>query len=213
MKKIQSTLLFLVISLISLNLSAQSEATKEYQGITIRQNNKVFELPAGKSKLKLKREAFDIEFDLHYRESFNEWYNWTILQVSATQFPESLMHFNEGKIAEENPFFSPGSGLAGYPDAEYEELIISNYGCHYIYYDDDSNKRATILEKKSDKLIRFKWTIDNFYIIEDYFSDNKQMVSVEESDIKKMYLMIYIDEDDDDNIDPGEYHLVHLKFK
>src|SRR5690554_1595337 len=191
MKRIFILSLFFIIITAYNTIYAQDD----YNNVTISQNGKTFQLTE-KNKLVLERTSFIIEFDLQY--NVNNANEWTILQVAATSNAIHKKYFKKGDISKDNPYFSAGTGFAGGKNEEYFAMIINGGGHHFIFYKNDDFKRATIIQKKSDELIRFKWTVDTFFI-------NDEKVKIEDSSIKKLYLMILIDENDNDIIEEGEY--------
>lgn len=174
---------------------------KEISTVTINGNI----LQYGESELLLSRGEISIEFDIFPYNSDN--LQWHAAKIAATIDKSDLKYFEEGIITNSNPFYSyTGTGIAAEQNKPYECMYVDSTGHHFIYYESDTDKRADVIAKMSDGKVRLRWKTDCFTIY-------KNEVKIKNSEIKELYLMIFIDENLNKTIEENEYNRVTIKFE
>lgn len=175
----------------------------EFPGVVIEQNGQRINLSSAYTELTLKKSAFSLEFEVFpYQSGSDQWY---AVQVAATADSGNLKYFREGDITGENPFFEPGSGMAPAENNIYDCMFIGESGHHFIYYENDSDRRAEIIMKKPNGKIRLKWTIPVFCI-------QKTETPIENTTLDHFFIMVFIDENLNKKIEKGEYNLVKINL-
>lgn len=173
---------------------------------TVNQKGEEIILIPGTQQIKLKKEAFDLYFDVFpYDKENKKFYS---VKIAATTNIEDLKFLSEGEISDDNTAFCSGCGLSGYRDKPYSSLFIS-YGHSYIMYKDDNSKRAELVKQLDNGKVRLKWRIDKVSFND---SGDYEEVDIESFKSDILYIMIFIDENLNNKIDKGEYSLLNIDF-
>jgi hypothetical protein len=176
----------------------------EFEGITIEQDGKRINITQNTTEINLDKMPFSLEFEVFpYNPEKEKWY---AVQIAATANKDNLKYFKEGEIGDQNPFLSPGTGMASEEGKPYSSMVIRDDGNHYIYYENESHRRADLVEKKDNGKVRLKWNVNLFWV------DDKE-IEIAKSSFKEIYIMIFIDNNLNKIIEKGEYNLLKLKFK
>ena len=97
--------------------------------------------------INMKRESFEMRFNLRkYTEQ-----DPSALRVMFTSTPPDVNVLN-----------TDGAGLAGRIDSLYEDAIIDPGGFHYIYYQNELERRANLLVEKGGN-VYLSWPIEAWY--------------------------------------------------
>lgn len=208
MKLKQHVILFLSSVLIaSCSLfSKQSTSTEDsFSGLTVIQNGVRKNIENTTTDLTLKKEAFQLEFESAPYDSKKGKFH--AVQIAATQNENNLTYFKEGVISMDNPFYSyMGTGIANERNKPYPAMYIGDSGHHYIYYEDENDHRTEVSFIRKNKNVRMKWEINKVII------DKKEEVNIENAELQKIYLMVFIDKNLNKAIDSDEYSLLNITF-
>jgi hypothetical protein len=186
------------------NKIKQSKKSDDFRGVIIEQNGKRINITENTTELALNKAPFSLEFEVYpYNIEKEEFYS---VQIAATANKDNLKYFKEGVIGDQNPFLSPGTGLASELDKPYSSMVIRDDGHHYIFYENESSRRADLIEKKDNGKVRLKWNVNLFWV------DDKE-IEIAKSSFKDIYIMIFIDNNLNRIIEKGEYNLLKLRFK
>lgn len=109
-----------------------------------------------------------------------------------------------GMETEETPCFGGGKGLAGYQNRQYPELLFEKKAYHYLYYENEQDKRVKLLDSIND-LLKLEFNISKL----DY---NNNIVKVSESKLPYFYVAVLIDKNLNDIIDEGELYKFIIEF-
>lgn len=195
------------ISLCSCSFLSKKTSTNdpEYTGLTLIQTGKRINITESTTELTIKKTGFTLEFEVApYNPKKKKFHT---VQIAATTNKENLNFFQEADIKSDNPFYSPGTGIASERNKPYPAMYIGESGHHYIYYKDDIDKRADVLFKRKNNMVRLKWDIKKLSI------NKAEDVKINKATIKKFYIMVFIDSNLNKSIDTGEYHLLTVNFE
>ncbi len=193
--------LFLLLTIISIT---SCSILRKTAGITIEQAGNRINITKTYTDLILSKSKFAFEFETFpYNLEANEKYN---IKIAATSNKNNLKYFKEGEIGNNNPFLSPGTGLAGYRDKQYNYMFIGNAGHHSIFYKDDTFKRAKLIKIDKNGKLRLRWDINSFYI-------NKKETKIEDFNNDFLYIMFFSDENLNNSVEKGEYNILTIKFE
>ncbi len=131
-------------------------------------------------------------------------------QISALDNREDYNLTKSGIKVDNVLYLSPGTGMAA--SGQYETMVIDNEANHYLYYSDDLNEsRVKMLSKNKNNIVDGEWQIQGMEIRD---TSNYELIeySFEDFPLKEIYLVIFVDFDNDNVIDSGEYSKIVLTF-
>lgn len=186
--------LFLLLALLPSCKQQQSSfpSSASVNAITIAQGEQTKLLQFGYQSIILKKSPFSIQFS----NQLSEKGKFPTLQVAAVPNSEQLDKVGVGMTTNDVPFYSPGTGMAASRSHGYESLIIRNNAHHYLYYDFDDTARISLLEQ-NDNQYKFAFSIDKIY-------QYKEDIPIEDVDLDRLHLVIFIDRNANKIIDKQE---------
>lgn len=196
MKKNNANFLYIFCMLLTINMFSQ-----EKQYISFIQNEK--NVNSIKEKIILDKKPFSIRFFCKPYDSKNEKFYSTQIAVL-----DNDILFNQIKIgdsSEKYPFFEPGTGMAPNESGFYDALFINNEAHHYIYYENESDKRAKLITKEKE-FLELEWQIKKAFL-------NETELELNDLANKKLFFVIFIDSNLDKVFDKDEIHMVEVQFK
>lgn len=150
------------------------------------------------------REKFAIRFfNKKYNAENKEYYAARIVALLKTS---ELDVIKTGMRLANMPRFSEGTAMAG-KIGGYENLIFSNDGHHYLYYENAINRRLNLV-KEGDLYQKLGFEIRGFL-----FYENGTKIPISESKLNEFYLAILIDRNLNGIIDDGELRKVTVILK
>ena len=203
MNRVIAVLFFIVLICFSLVQKGSNNTTENGAGVIIKQNDSITVADKNVFNIKLKKIPFSLEFDVYPYDPNNKFY---AVQIAATDKKSNLKYFKKGAISDDNPFLSSGTGIATSTSNQYESLSIGDGGHHYIYYKDASDCRAQFVSKNANGKVHLKWDIKKV-------TSNNATVNIQETSIKEIYLMVFIDDNLNKIIEPDEYNLITIQFE
>jgi hypothetical protein len=190
----KSVFLFTAIFIFcSTNIIGQPDSLSMIRFI---QNDSVYRINTENSSIMLKKAPFSIRFfSKAYETESNRLYSAKII----------VLQKEDSRISpgENIPAFAPGTGLAAYREG-YESAEITNEGHHYLYYENENDKRVDLVSQKDD-MLELDWKITAFS-----FEDKNFPVAALKQ--KALYFYIFIDRNLDEIIDEGELRAVKVLF-
>lgn len=196
--KIVKYSVLLAIFLYSISCFAQQNQT-----IRLIQNEKIIELNSFKQSLIIEKKPFAIRFFCKPYDTKNEKFYAT--QIAVIDNEETFNKIKIGDVAEKYPFFEAGTGMAPNESGFYDAVFINNEAHHYIYYDNESDKRANLISKQND-IIELEWQINKFF-------HNEKEADLTELPFKTLFFVIFIDANLNKRMEQDEIHLVQVQFK
>lgn len=131
-------------------------------------------------------------------------------QISALDNQEDYNLAKSGMKLDDISYFTPGTGMAA--SGQYEAMIIDNEANHYLCYSDDINdSRVTMVSKDKNNIINGEWQINGMGITDSSTYELTEY-SFEDFPLKKIYLVVFVDFDNDTVIDSGEIAKIVLAF-
>jgi hypothetical protein len=100
------------------------------------------------------------------------------------------------------PFFGLGSGLA---NDVVDTLLMNEDGHNYIYYKNETDRRADLLTKH-ETYLELQIPVNGIYYKGNSFS-------IQDLKINDLWFILLNDDNLNETIDPGELHKVHIKFR
>lgn len=168
-------------------------------GVAIVQDEKQVVHFRGTSAVELESKPFSIQF-VNRKYTDDQPYAAKVW-VSLEKIKGSL----EGKVIDEIPFLSPGTGWATELGDAKHYLQPSKEGHHYLFYENSIERNIQKIGNW-DAWDIFEWTIDGIYYKE------KEM-SFKDAKFKNIYIYVVIDLNLDGEIDAGEHHLFEIRLK
>ncbi len=117
------------------------------------------------------------------------------VQIAALRDQSAFDKVSVGMPMEELANFGPASGLAGTSEG-YDALYLNDYGHHYLYYENEQNRRLLLLDKEGENLFL------EFHVPKFFFGD--KLYEIADAPISTVYLVIFIDRNADGIMDSGE---------
>ncbi|MHB8061537.1 MAG: Ig-like domain-containing protein [Ruminiclostridium sp.] len=131
-------------------------------------------------------------------------------QISALDNQIDYNLANGGMKSDDVLYLSFGTSMAA--SGQYEAMIVDNEANHYICYSADPNdSRVTMISKDKNNIIDGEWQIKGMEIRD---TSNYELTeySFKDFPLKKIYLVVFVDFDNDTVIDSGEYSKLVLTF-
>lgn len=139
--------------------------------------------------INMKRESFEMRFNLRkYTEQ-----DPSALRVMFTATPPDVNVLN-----------TDGAGLAGRIDSLYEDAIIDPGGFHYIYYQNELERRANLLVEKGPN-VYLSWPIETWY----NYQERKPLCDFKG---EALFVSCYSDWNNNQMIDEGELVVFTIHF-
>lgn len=173
-----------------------------YKTVSIRQNGAEYLLNPNENTLQLQRKKFSILF---YNKAYNEYRGeFHAAQLVVFSQKEPWNEVREGKSIDNLPCLEPGTGMAPDESGQYETLIINAFGHHYLYYENEVNKRVKWAGRWKN-YIKLQLDVNKILVDE---SEQK----IEETTFQVLYLALFIDRNLNAKIDKDELTKMELKF-
>lgn len=169
--------------------------------LRIVQNGKEMKVNKQDEEIRLDRNAFSLRVNMPLDGGAH---------IAALDNQIDYNAVDTGMKSEDVLYFIPGTGMA--TSGQYENMIIDNEANHYICYSDNPNdSRVTMISKDKNNIIDGEWQIKGMEIRD---TSNYELTeySFEDFPLKKIYLVVFADFDNDTVIDSGEYSKIVLTF-
>ncbi|MDD9194232.1 hypothetical protein PVK62_00075 [Aliivibrio sp. S3MY1] len=169
----------------------------DYNNIFLIQDEKLLLLSDRKPLTYINRSSFSV---VYYQEKEFA----PAMQISLT---DDINIFNMIKVGEpvtNTVVYSPGSGIAS-GSGGYKTAYISNYGHHYLYYDETENSRAKLVRNLNDGMLELEFNVNAFYLDGGEYPINRLPLD-------QLYLSVFHDENKNQIIDEGELKKLTINF-
>lgn len=182
--------------------------TTKYRGtvvapneVVVFQDGKESVIRSDSQVMEITEDRFSIRFynKKHYPEK-EEFY---AAQIAALTDEKAFRQIQIGQQMDDIPYFVRGSGMAADQEG-YEVFFVYNEGHHYLYYENETNKRLELIGQKGDNW-RFEFTVDSLWL-------NDEKLPLQNEKIDELYLVILIDRNLNRVIDKGELSKLTLKL-
>ncbi len=184
----------------SFGVSAQS---KDYTTITFWQHDSAKIITKSTDSIILKKQPFSITFYSKRYDSKNEKYH--ALQVAVLKDAADTLKLVVGKSIEDIPYLASGSGMATGASGLYDAMMIDNEGHHYLYYEDEAERRVSRVAIVKE-LLELEWQISGA------FMDNED-VSLSDLKLPALYFVFFADRNLNEAIDQHEIKIVKVRFR
>ena len=172
--------------------------------ITFIQNGKRQELLKPYQSITLEKEPFTITFPGMAVEEAAEKYHPT--QMTLVTDRDSMRNISVGMMSEDTVPFAPATGMAMDYDAHY--LIISADAHNYLFYNEAGNSRLELSKKIEGDVLLLKYTVDALF-----FNGTEYSMQDFPHDDFPLYLIIFIDKNENERIEKGELNKVEIRFE
>lgn len=190
-------ILSVIVLLLAGIVTGQSQSP-----VTFVQGDNVQTISGSSGSVSLKREGFSIRyFSKPYNAKKKKFYS---AQVAVLTNPIDTSLFRIGKSMEENPYFAMGTGMAPGENGWYDAIFISSEGHHYLYYASEKDKRVSLISK-TKKILELEWKIKGAYA-------GGEEITFADLRFSALYLVIFIDNNLNNSIDPNECKIVSVQF-
>ncbi len=192
----------LIVLLIVICFSIEAKKKVKNQSIFIIQNGMERLVDDKHSEIEISKGRFSIEF-------YNKKYNAEKQEFYAARlavFYDTLMvpEISEGMSINAIKCFMPGTGMAANVNNEYSILMLNPNAHHYLYYENEQNKRM-VLKEEERTVCRFSLSVDTLSLWQ-------EPVSMHNMQMPHLYLALLIDRNLNGIVDKGEYTFVSVKI-
>ena len=158
-----------VLLLFSCETNKLSTAGAEDIGnIYLFQNGKEKRLFDFEKAVGIERKAFSLRFFCkQYNRAENKFHS---IRIAAFLDRNDLNSIKKGMKVDEITCFSPGSGLSSGRDG-YKSLYFTNYGHHYLFYENGESNRLDLIKKQGEYL-KLEFNISSFWVEQKEISIN-----------------------------------------
>ncbi len=196
MKTILSNILSII--LLGTVLSAQEQVI---QHLWIKQGDESVLIDQPKQSITLKKDTFSLQFwNKAYQPKKNQFYAAQAVIISQ-DIPD---HF-EGLSLDEVSYFEPGTGFAADSDQNLSYPFFSNEGHQYLYYTSEKDRRIDKIKKHENGNI-YNWTIKGLWMDEENY--NWETIVTD-----SIHILFFIDTNQNDVMDKGEYFIIDIIFE
>ncbi|MEW6468405.1 MAG: hypothetical protein AB1458_05740 [Bacteroidota bacterium] len=111
-----------------------------------------------------------------------------------------------GQKLEDIPYFQMGTGFASIKGKGYDTAFVSASGHHYLFYENEKDKRVTRVATHPGGVLELEWRI----LALNHDGEN---VSFHELRTDNLYFVIFIDQNLNGVIDKSELKIMKIKFR
>lgn len=134
----------------------------------------------------------------------NEKEQHSAMKIAVLSSSADIGNISIGTSTADIPYFADGTGLAA-NDTGYDEAFINNDAHHYLYYEDDHDRRVKLISKSGD-FLKLEWAIPQFYY-------NEKDIKPEDLSFSVLYFVFFADRNNNNNIDKDEVKVVTVSFR
>ncbi len=170
------------------------EKVEIYQnGIEIVGKDNVFYLDTAAFSLRFYNKTYDVINKKFYAT-----------RLAAFYAKEQIPDIKTGVSISSVPCFKPGTGIAASREEGYTALVFNSKAHHYLFYQDEKNKRVNkIGEKRAYSLFEFSTDSLSFY---------GEKESMQKTKVSQFYLLLLTDRNLNGIVDEGEYKLLTIRI-
>lgn len=195
-------LIILGSALLLVACSPTPPKTAAYLPVTVQQGSFSSTPTQDFDSLTLRREAFSLVFDNQPYDAKAAHYHAAHVVVATN--PQALAGITIGLKTQDSPYLEEGAGMAG-TDAGYPSILPDTEGQHYLYYDTPADHRVELLRTNPDGTRRLEWKISKVLV-------NEQDVPLAETQLRSLYLAVFIDHNLNQEIEAGELAKLAVHF-
>lgn len=191
---------FILIFLGSCKSLKTSKPT--HDDIMLFQNGKEIILDKNQT-LRIEKSKFSFRFFHKKFEAENNQFNDIRIAVflDKSEFEKTKVGM---KIKDTYCFFE-GTGVAASENNFYESIFINDESHHYLYYENESDRRLDLL-KKEGEILKLEFPISSIHLQGVYYP-------IEEFPKSDLFFMIFIDRNSNKIVDENELHQLALNLK
>jgi hypothetical protein len=193
---------FFYFLLIATSIPAVAQS-KDYNTIIFRQEDSATTITRSTDSVVLGRKPFSITYYGKRYDSKTEKYY--ALQVAVLKDAADTLKRAIGKNIEEIQYLASGSGMATGGNGLYDAMMISNEGHHYLYYENEAERRVSRVSIVKD-LLELEWRISGAFV-------DDQDISLPELTFSPLYFVFFADRNLNDTIDQNELKIVKVVFR
>jgi len=202
----KNTSTIIIILMLLLQSCGSTEIVKKpankYNNIYFFQHGKEQKINEFPEIINMDKNEFSIRF-------YNKKYNSGTKEFNATHIAALLDKNLFDKInidvsTENISCFAPATGMAA-GNSGYDALIFDSAGHHYLFYEDEDNKRLQLLEK-GNVFHKLEFVVNRLYY-------NEQEIDIKDSDLEEFYLAIFTDRNFNEIIDKNELTKLVIRLK
>lgn len=187
---------FLLIFYYCQNFSVAQNANNIY----LFQNGIEYTISPKTRKIQIDKNEFAFRF---YNKKYEE-DEHNAIRLTAFLRKKEWNKLKVGMKTSETSCFEGGTGLAGYQNRQYPELLFEKNAHHYLYYENEDDKRLKLLESSED-LLKLEFTVSSL----DY---NNSIIKVSESELSHFYVAVWMDRNLNRKLDSGELYKFIIEF-
>ena len=201
-----SILIIIAIFTMSFFQKSETETPKDLTelGVKIQQGDSVYAILKDEEELKLRKEKFTVTFNLNKVDDIAE--KFYAARLVADIDSEIFNQFEAGKTFEEIPALSSGTSMAGPQNEQYDCIFFDDEAHHYIFYNNEDEKRATLMGKDENGLLQLSFDIENYCM-------NNLEVNITNSNFDTIYMVFVFDENLNEVVEEGEYVKLEVGFE
>lgn len=176
---------------------------KDYNVITFSQEDSSITINGSTGSVILGKAPFSI---LYYAKRYNsEKEQFHAMQVAVLKDAADTLLAGIGKNVKDIPYFEDGSGMAPGSRGLYDAVIVSNKGHHYLYYENEAERRVSRNAVVND-LLQLEWSISRMSV-------DDEDIEFADLDIPALYFVFFADRNLNEVIDAGELKIVKMIFR
>jgi|GEM_PF-2904522 len=180
--------------------------TSAYAGecfVVISQSGQVQKISEGTRTIQLERKDFSIRWwDQMYSLTYPQ---YNCIQIAAGVGENDFANIKPGTLFKDTPCFALGTGMVGERAKPYSEVFVDPEAHHYIYYENDGDRRANVLTESGD-VFHLDWPISAIFL-------NKKTYSISEFPNKTLRVAIFQNHNHNEVIDHNELLILTIEFK
>lgn len=171
--------------------------------VTFTQDGNLQTINKDSDSIVLDRKSFSIRYFGKQYDGENE--KFYTAQIAVLENPSDLAVLKIGQKTEDIPYYEPGSGMAIDESGFYESIYITNYGHHYLTYENENEKRVNLISKNKD-ILELEWKISGAFY-------NDKDIPFSKLKISTLYFVVFIDHNLNKIIDADELKIITATFK
>lgn len=172
-------------------------------GLKIIQDGKEFVIQSTEQNINLTKDKFEIIFNLKKDDDIAQKYY--AARIVADVDPDIFKQFEVDKKFEEIPSLAIGTSMAGPKDAPYNCIFFDDQAHHYIFYNNEDEKRVNLISKEED-ILQVGFDIEN-YCMQDF------EINISNSNFEEIFMVFFIDKNLNEIVEDGEFFKLKITFE
>ncbi|MDQ2177855.1 ankyrin repeat domain-containing protein [Marinifilum sp. D714] len=180
-----------------------SKRSDNYSTVYVFQNGTELPISTQSDTIEIDKSKFALRFYNKRFDLANEKFYAT--RIAAFYYVSRLPVVETGMAIDTIECFAPGTGMATAKNGGYEALRFNSSAHHYLFYQNEKNKRVNLLGSLGD-MLKLEFEIDSLNFM-------GYSTAMSEIKVSEFYLLLFTDRNQNQIVDQGECKKITIRVK